>query len=495
MIAVVIGGRHSIRALADYVLHDQATAADPRPVSSERVEWTACLGVPMTDPQLMVRCMQGLAADAAILKSLAGVPASGRKLSNPYEHVVLSWPEGTKPPSRAHALDTVQGALDALGLDDRHRGIVVAHADTDSPHVHVLVSRVCPETGRAVKVTKPAVRRLQRWAVDYERRTGGVVIENRVRRQQARAAFTTEVTALKAAGVPEKDAVDVARENNPLPPQRPRSERRSAGREKRTATERAEWRELSERQREQPDLHPGQAKTERVQLAQRQTRRRQRQKVFAPLTKLKLWQPAPDTTPGRREPAPKAATARIPGPDLQRLEAQIGSKRDPDPRRAARRRGGPCARPSATPRASNARPPPRARPASARPARRSRSPSVTTGPPGAPCGPPPATTPRPAMPSPPPPARRPAGRPAASAEASSTSRTWTPTNTATRPATPSSSPTAKPGGEPATGRRRATAGAPRRPTSAGPGMTAVGRRVRTARHVAGCSGSGSVWRI
>ena len=51
MIAVVIGGRRSIRALADYVLHDQATAADPRPVTSERLEWTACLGVPMTDPQ------------------------------------------------------------------------------------------------------------------------------------------------------------------------------------------------------------------------------------------------------------------------------------------------------------------------------------------------------------------------------------------------------------------------------------------------------------
>lgn len=282
----------------------------------------------MTDPQLMVRCMQGLAADAAILKSLAGVPASGRKLSNPYEHVVLSWPEGAEPPSRAHALDTVQGALDALGLDDRHRGIVVAHADTDSPHVHVLVSRVCPETGRAVKVTKPAVRRLQRWAVDYERRTGGVVIDNRVRRQQARAAFTAEVAALKAAGVPEKDAVDVARKNNPLPPQRPRSERRRAGRQMHTATERVEWRELSERPREQPDLHPDQAKAERVQLARRHTRRRKRQKVFAPLTKLKPCKPASEPTPGRTEPAPKVPTARIPGPDLQRLDAQIGAMRD-----------------------------------------------------------------------------------------------------------------------------------------------------------------------
>ena len=151
------------------------------------------------------------------------------------------------------------------------------------------------------------------------------------------------MAALKAAGVPEKDTVDVARENNPLPSQRPRSERRSAGREMHTGTERAEWRELNKRQGEQPDLHPGRAKAERIQLARRQTRRRKRQKVFEPLTKLKLWQPAPDdTTPGRR---------------------------------------------------------------------------------------------------------------------------------------------------------RTTAGAPRRPTSAGPGRTAVSRRVRTARHVAGCSGSGSAWRI
>ena len=127
------------------------------------------------------------------------------------------------------------------------------------------------------------------------------------------AAFTAAVAALKAAGVPEKDAVDVARENNPLPPQRARSERRSAGREKHTATERAEWRELNERQREQPDLHPGHAKAERVQLARRQTSRRKRQKVFAPLMKLKLWQPAPDTSPGRTEPTPKATTARISG--------------------------------------------------------------------------------------------------------------------------------------------------------------------------------------
>ena len=324
MIAVVIGGRRSIRALADYVLHDQVTAADPRPTTSERVAWTACLGVPMTDPQLMVRCMQGLSADAAILKSLAGVPASGRKLASAYEHVVLSWPEGAKPPSRTHVLDTVREALDALGVDDRHRGIVVAHSDTDSFHVHVIFSRVCPKTGRAVKVTKPAVKRLQRWCADYERRNGGIVIENRVRRQKAREAFKVEMTALKAAGVPEEDAVDVARDNHPLPRQQPRSAR-AGGREKHTATEQAEWRELSERQRNQPDLHPGRARAERVQLARSQARRRKREKLLAPLMKLAPWKRATDTTPGRTEPT--KTTPRISGPDLQRLEAQISAKR------------------------------------------------------------------------------------------------------------------------------------------------------------------------
>ena len=326
MIATVIGGRRSIRALADYVLHDQVTADNLRPTTSERVAWTACLGVPMSDPRLMVRCMQGLSADAAILKSLAGVPASGRKLASAYEHVVLSWPEGAKPPSRRHALDAVREALDALGVDDRHRGIVAAHSDTDSPHLHVIFSRVCPETGRAVKVTKPAIKRLQRWCADYERRNGGIVIENRVRRQKAREAFTAEMAALKVAGVPEEDAVDLARDNHPLPRQQPRRGRRSSGRKQHTAVEQAEWRELSERQREQPGLHPGRAKVERVQLARRQARRRKLQKVFAPLKKLAVLKRGPDVAPGRMEPT--KTTLRISSPDLQRLEAQISAKRD-----------------------------------------------------------------------------------------------------------------------------------------------------------------------
>ena len=100
MIAVVIGGRRSIRALADYVLHDQATAADPRPATSERVEWTACLGVPMTDPQTDGALHAGSGCRRRHPQVARRRPGERAELSNSYEHVVLSWPEGAKPLSR-----------------------------------------------------------------------------------------------------------------------------------------------------------------------------------------------------------------------------------------------------------------------------------------------------------------------------------------------------------------------------------------------------------
>ena len=99
----------------------------------------------------MVRVMQGLTADAPVLKTMAGISARGRKLTNPYTHIVLSWPEGAEAQAKQEMLSAVAGALDSLGLDHRHYAVCAAHTDTDCPHVHVAVSRVDPETGRAVK--------------------------------------------------------------------------------------------------------------------------------------------------------------------------------------------------------------------------------------------------------------------------------------------------------------------------------------------------------
>ena len=98
--------------------------------------------------------------------------------------------------------------------------------------------------------------------------------------------------------------------------------KRGAGRAARTPAERQDWTAHFKAQ-VQSQTPPAQARRERVQLA----RTHRRQKVLVPLTKL-LWKRAPRTTPGGTEPTTKAATARISGPNLQRLEAQISAKRD-----------------------------------------------------------------------------------------------------------------------------------------------------------------------
>ncbi len=176
MIGRIIGSGRGIAGMVAYITHDQISPDERRPTTSERVAWTACLGIPTEDTELMVRAMQGLTADAPVLKTRAGISARGRKLKNPYTHIVLSWPGGAEAPAKQEMLSAVASALDSLGLDHRHYAVCAAHTDTNCPHVHVAVSRIDPETGRAVNLDKGATRRLSRWAERYERNHGGIVM-------------------------------------------------------------------------------------------------------------------------------------------------------------------------------------------------------------------------------------------------------------------------------------------------------------------------------
>ena len=176
MLGRIIGSGRGIAGMVAYITHDQISPDERRPTTSERVAWTACLGIPTEDTEPMVRAMQGLTADAPVLKTRAGISARGRKLKNPYTHLVLSWPEGATAPAKQEMLSAVAGALDSLGLDHRHYAVCAAHSDTNCPHVHVAVSRVDPETGRAVNLDKGATRRLSRWAEQYEHDHGGIVV-------------------------------------------------------------------------------------------------------------------------------------------------------------------------------------------------------------------------------------------------------------------------------------------------------------------------------
>ena len=239
-----------IVGMVDYGLHDQTSPKNPHPTTSERVAWTACLGLPIDDPQLMVRVMQSLTADAPALKAAAGISARGRKLKKPYTHLVFNWPPGAKP-SKAEMLSAVAGGLKSIGLDERHYAVCTAHNDTDHPHVHVFVSRIDPETGKVVNLDKGATDRFSRWAEQYEREHGGIVVPGRVAAREAREARIGATRELRKAGVDRDEARSTAAVLHPQPPRARRATKSQPQPTPLTPDQRAEWTRLHGRQREE----------------------------------------------------------------------------------------------------------------------------------------------------------------------------------------------------------------------------------------------------
>ena len=322
MIPRIHTGGRGVRGLVAYITHDPSCPDQRQPTTADRVGLVAGLNLPTDDPHLASLIMARTAADAEDIKQLAGTSSRGRKLKAPFIHLSLSWSPDEPRPDRAEMLRATEEALKAIGMD-ACQALVVEHTDTAHPHVHVAACRVDPETGKACG-RKNDARKLSTWAAKYERSRERIQVPNRIARRQAREVYGAVVDVQVDDRVPIDEAKKKARAVVPLPPMQ---RKRGAGRAARTPAERQEWAAHFKAQ-VQTRTPPDQARRGRVQLARTHWRRRRRQKVLAPLTKLKLWRRAPDTTPGRTEPTTKATTPRISGPDLQRLEAQISAKRD-----------------------------------------------------------------------------------------------------------------------------------------------------------------------
>ncbi len=322
MIPRIHAGGRGVRGLVAYITHDPSSAGEPQPATDERVGLVAGLNLPTDDPHLASLIMARTAADAEAIKQLAGTSSRGRKLKAPFSHLSLSWSPDEPRPDRGEMRRAAEAALKSIGMH-ACQALLVEHTDTAHPHVHVAVCRVDPETGKACG-RKNDARKLSTWAAKYERSRERVQVPNRIARGQAREEYRAVVDVQVDAGVSVDEASMKARAVVPLPPMQAK---RGAGRAARTPVERQDWTAHFKAQ-VQTRTPPDQARRERVQLARTHRRRRRRQQVLAPLTKLKLWKRAPDTTHDRTKPTAKATTARISGPDLQRLEAQISAKRD-----------------------------------------------------------------------------------------------------------------------------------------------------------------------
>jgi hypothetical protein len=118
----------SIDAFARYLTKGRSGA------ETERVAWSESRNLPTNEPELAGKIMRATASQSA-------------RVQKPGYHLVLSFhPEDTV--DRA----TIEGVADrtiaALGLA-AHQALIVCHRDRPHAHVHLLINRVHPETGRA----------------------------------------------------------------------------------------------------------------------------------------------------------------------------------------------------------------------------------------------------------------------------------------------------------------------------------------------------------
>ena len=127
MIAVSSSGK-SFRALAAYLANGRSGE------EQERVAWTASRNLPTEDPELAATFMRATAARSD-------------RVENPVYHVALSF-DPNDPVDRAAMERVADRVLDRLGLAE-HQTIIVAHRDRAHAHLHLLVNRVHPETGKA----------------------------------------------------------------------------------------------------------------------------------------------------------------------------------------------------------------------------------------------------------------------------------------------------------------------------------------------------------
>jgi hypothetical protein len=125
-------GRTSFRSLLAYitrttgVILDRDAGADS---DTENVQ-TSCLS---------------LVTAAAEMRAVA---KRNVRVRDPVYHVILSWQQGEYP-TNTQVFEGGEAALAALDMQD-HQYVFVVHRDTENTHLHLMVNRVHPETGRAV---------------------------------------------------------------------------------------------------------------------------------------------------------------------------------------------------------------------------------------------------------------------------------------------------------------------------------------------------------
>lgn len=125
----------------------------------------------------------GIEDDRAAIGLMIDTARQSYRCEKPVYAFSLSWhPEET--PSPQQMIFAGREALTVLGMQE-HQAVMISHTDTAHPHVHVIVNRVHPETGKAINVYKDQ-EKLSAWALEYEREQGKVYCQARAFKGLAR---------------------------------------------------------------------------------------------------------------------------------------------------------------------------------------------------------------------------------------------------------------------------------------------------------------------
>mgnify|MGYP000140701264 CR=1 FL=1 len=154
----------SFKGAGLYYLHDKSAR------TSERVDWTLTLNVPTNDPKKALKWMTYTAMTAEQIKAEHGGSRAGRKAKGkPVYSYSLSWHKDDQP-SREEMQKAAFDTLERLNLKD-HEAVIVAHRDTDHPHVHVICNLVNPQTGRTHTAKMDRIK-LSEWAQEHDKHFG-----------------------------------------------------------------------------------------------------------------------------------------------------------------------------------------------------------------------------------------------------------------------------------------------------------------------------------
>ncbi len=182
----------SFKSAGLYYLHDKDAATDAR------VAFTHTENMLTDRPDAALKVMAFTAMHQKELKAshyvslnpddphCENMNRAGRPTKTSVLHYSLSW-HPSETPDQEHMIEAARASLKKLGLQG-HETLMVAHNDEPQAHIHLIVNKIHPETGRVapLKYTK---ERLSKWAQAYEEEHGHIWCEDRVKNNAKRLAI------------------------------------------------------------------------------------------------------------------------------------------------------------------------------------------------------------------------------------------------------------------------------------------------------------------